>query len=163
MYDGLHRAGTSTGSRVLLRHTGSSVTAVYSSVSSNNSVSVPHSVSSASWAGKSSWSNHVDCSRLVSQSKLKIHTQKQQPLGVMKTSVVVVVVNMLKSWIVILGLTSVLVFDSVNGVNLAPVFDQNMNQHRIKENTPVGSVIYTLSGTDPEGSTVRYGLSGKNV
>ena len=70
---------------------------------------------------------------------------------------------MLKSWIVILGLTSVLVFDSVNGVNLAPVFDQNMNQHRIKENTPVGSVIYTLSGTDPEGSTVRYGLSGKNV
>ena len=84
----------------------------------------------------------------------------------MKTSARVVVsgVNMLKtSWTVLLVLVNVLVLvlDSANGVNLAPVFDQNMNQHRIKENTPVGSVIYTLSGTDPEGSTVRYGLTGK--
>ena len=87
----------------------------------------------------------------------------------MKTSAVVVVVNMFKlcssSSMFMLGLTSVLVFNinSANGVNLAPVFDQNMNQHRIKENTPVGSVIYNLSGTDPEGSTVRYGLSGKII
>ena len=85
----------------------------------------------------------------------------------MKTSAVVVVVNMFKlcssSSMFMLGLTGVLVLNinSANGVNLAPVFDQNMNQHRIKENTPVGSVIYNLSGTDPEGSTVRYGLSGK--
>ena len=88
----------------------------------------------------------------------------------MKTSLRVAVrvprgVNMLKtSWkTVLLILVNVLtlVLDSANGVNLAPVFDQNMNQHRIKENTPVGSVIYTLSGTDPEGSTVRYGLTGK--
>ena len=87
----------------------------------------------------------------------------------MKTSAVVVVVNMFKlcssSSMFMLGLASVLVLNinSANGVNLAPVFDQNMNQHRIKENTPVGSVIYNLSGTDPEGSTVRYGLSGKII
>ena len=87
----------------------------------------------------------------------------------MKTSAVVVVVNMFKlcssSSMFMLGLASVLVLNinSANGVNLAPVFDQNMNQHRIKENTPVGSVIYNLSGTDPEGSTVRYGLSGNNI
>ena len=87
----------------------------------------------------------------------------------MKTSAVVVVVNMFKlcssSSMFMLGLIGVLVLNinSANGVNLAPVFDQNMNQHRIKENTPVGSVIYNLSGTDPEGSTVRYGLSGKII
>ena len=87
----------------------------------------------------------------------------------MKTSAVVVVVNMFKlcssSSMFMLGLAGVLVLNinSANGVNLAPVFDQNMNQHRIKENTPVGSVIYNLSGTDPEGSTVRYGLSGKII
>jgi hypothetical protein len=68
----------------------------------------------------------------------------------MKTSAVVVVVNMFKlcssSSMFMLGLTGVLVLNinSANGVNLAPVFDQNMNQHRIKENTPVGSVIYNL-------------------
>lgn len=50
-----------------------------------------------------------------------------------------------------------------NGLNLAPVFTDNMNQHRIKENTPVGSIIYTLSGQDPEGSRVRYGLTGTDL
>lgn len=50
-----------------------------------------------------------------------------------------------------------------NGLNLAPVFTNNMNQHTIKENTPVGSIIYTLSGQDPEGSRVRYGLSGTDL
>jgi hypothetical protein len=28
------------------------------------------------------------------------------------------------------------------------------------ENTPVGSVVYTLKGEDPEGSKVTYGLKG---
>ena len=48
---------------------------------------------------------------------------------------------------------------ATHGLNLAPVFVDNMNQHTIKENTPVGSIIYTLKGEDPEGSRVRYGLS----
>ena len=51
----------------------------------------------------------------------------------------------------------------VQGLNLAPVFTQNMNQHTIKENTPVGSIIYTLQGEDPEGSRVEYGLTGTDI
>ena len=82
----------------------------------------------------------------------------------MKTSAVVVMVKMLKSWTVLLAFVQVvLVFDSASGFNSAPEFVKNMNQHRIKENTPVNSVIYTLVGTDPEGSPVRYGLSGKQI
>ena len=46
------------------------------------------------------------------------------------------------------------------GLNLAPFFTADMNQHTIMENTPVGSVIYTLRGEDPEGSAVRFGLKG---
>ena len=38
--------------------------------------------------------------------------------------------------------------NGVYGLNLAPVFTQNMNQHTIKENTPIGSIIYTLKGED---------------
>ena len=49
---------------------------------------------------------------------------------------------------------------SVSGLNLAPFFTADMNQHTILENTPVGSVIYTLKGEDPEGSVVRFGLKG---
>lgn len=49
------------------------------------------------------------------------------------------------------------------GLNLAPNFIDNMNQHTIKENTPVGSIIYTLKGSDPEGSRVRFGLSGTDL
>ena len=49
---------------------------------------------------------------------------------------------------------------SVSGLNLAPFFTADMNQHTILENTPVGSVIYTLKGEDPEGSAVRFGLKG---
>ena len=49
---------------------------------------------------------------------------------------------------------------SVTGLNLAPFFTADMNQHTILENTPVGTVIYTLKGEDPEGSSVRFGLKG---
>jgi hypothetical protein len=45
-------------------------------------------------------------------------------------------------------------------LNLAPFFTADMNQHTLLENTPVGSVIYTLKGEDPEGSPVRFGLKG---
>ena len=70
----------------------------------------------------------------------------------MKTSARVVVsgVNMLKtSWTVLLVLVNVLVLvlDSANGVNLAPVFDQNMNQHRIKENMKCTYLSYTKLDT----------------
>ena len=51
----------------------------------------------------------------------------------------------------------------VRTLNLAPVFVDNMNQHTIRENTPVGSIIYNLKGEDPEGSRVRYGLSGTDL
>ena len=46
--------------------------------------------------------------------------------------------------------------------NLPPRFlpDGDMNQHTLTENTPIGTVIYTLKGEDPEGSTVRYGIKG---
>ncbi len=60
-------------------------------------------------------------------------------------------------------LVLVLFFGHAKGLNLAPVFVNNMNQHTIKENTPVGSIIYTLSGQDPEGSRVRFGLSGTEL
>ena len=45
-------------------------------------------------------------------------------------------------------------------LNLAPKFTADMNQHTIVENTPVGTVIYTLKGEDPEDSAVRFGLQG---
>ena len=50
-----------------------------------------------------------------------------------------------------------------SGLNLAPVFTADMNQHTLTENTPVGTVIYTLRATDPEGSRVFYGLEGTDL
>ena len=44
--------------------------------------------------------------------------------------------------------------------NLPPYFTDDMNNHVIPENTPVGTAIYTLKGVDPEGSTLKYGLMG---
>ena len=53
-----------------------------------------------------------------------------------------------------------LIFDQAAGLNLAPFFTADMNQHTLPENTPVGTVIYTLKGEDPEGSKVTFGLKG---
>lgn len=33
----------------------------------------------------------------------------------------------------------------------------------MSENTPVGDVVFTLHGTDPENSTVSYGLTGTDL
>lgn len=44
--------------------------------------------------------------------------------------------------------------------NNPPVFTQDMNNLALSENTPVGSVVYTLEGYDPESSAVRFGLLG---
>lgn len=61
-----------------------------------------------------------------------------------------------------LSLVSTLVVAS-NGLNLPPFFIQDMNQHTLVENTPVGSAIYTLKGEDPEGSEVMFGLDGTDM
>ena len=47
------------------------------------------------------------------------------------------------------------------GLNFAPSFTADMNQHTLRENTPIGTVVYTLAGKDPEGSPVTFGIKGK--
>ena len=54
----------------------------------------------------------------------------------------------------------VAIISRCDGLNLAPFFTADMNQHTLLENTPVGTVIYTLKGEDPEGSKVIFGLKG---
>ncbi len=49
------------------------------------------------------------------------------------------------------------------GLNLAPFFTADMNQHTLKENTPVGKVVYRLDGLDPEGSRVFFGVEGTDA
>lgn len=44
--------------------------------------------------------------------------------------------------------------------NMPPVFTQDMNNLALSETTPVGTVVYTLEGYDPEGGAVRFGLLG---
>ena len=39
---------------------------------------------------------------------------------------------------------------------------QDLAGFQIDEDTPVGSVVYTLKGTDPEGAKVSYTISGDN-
>lgn len=47
--------------------------------------------------------------------------------------------------------------------NLPPLFTLDMNNIVISENTPVGTVIYTLKGNDPENSPVHYDLQGTDA
>ncbi|CAH0398993.1 unnamed protein product [Chilo suppressalis] len=44
--------------------------------------------------------------------------------------------------------------------NMLPVFTQDMNNLALSESTPVGSIVYTLQGTDPEGLPIKYNLVG---
>lgn len=44
--------------------------------------------------------------------------------------------------------------------NLPPVFTEDMNNLALSEATPVGWIVYTLEGYDPEGSEVTFGLVG---
>lgn len=48
----------------------------------------------------------------------------------------------------------------VSALNLAPFFTDDMNQHTLKENTPVGTAVYQLLGEDPEGSPVTFAIEG---
>ena len=50
---------------------------------------------------------------------------------------------------------------TATGLNFAPSFTADMNQHTLRENTPIGTVVYTLAGKDPEGSPVTFGIKGK--
>ncbi|EEZ99177.2 cadherin 23 [Tribolium castaneum] len=47
--------------------------------------------------------------------------------------------------------------------NLPPVFSMDINNLALSEKTPVGSVVYTLEGSDPENSTVHFNLEGTDV
>ncbi|CAL8113890.1 unnamed protein product [Orchesella dallaii] len=44
--------------------------------------------------------------------------------------------------------------------NLPPYFTDDMNNHVIPENTPVGTAVYTLKAVDPEALGLRYGIMG---
>ncbi|CAG9787488.1 unnamed protein product [Diatraea saccharalis] len=45
---------------------------------------------------------------------------------------------------------------------MLPVFTQDMNNLALSESTPVGSIVYTLQGVDPEGLPLKYNLIGTN-
>lgn len=47
--------------------------------------------------------------------------------------------------------------------NLPPSFSLDMNNQALSEKTPVGEVVFTLEGTDPEGGPVHYGLHGTDL
>ncbi|XP_070137828.1 cadherin-87A [Drosophila bipectinata] len=46
--------------------------------------------------------------------------------------------------------------------NLPPVFTQTLNNIVLYENVPVGTVVFTLEGYDPEGSPVTFGAIGSD-
>jgi hypothetical protein len=52
---------------------------------------------------------------------------------------------------------------AARALNLPPIFTKDMNQHTLKENTAVGSAVYTLEGSDPEGSQVMFALDGTDM
>lgn len=43
---------------------------------------------------------------------------------------------------------------------MPPVFTEDMNNLALSEATPVGWIVYTLEGYDPEGGEVTFGLIG---
>lgn len=49
-------------------------------------------------------------------------------------------------------------------LNRAPQFlaAGSMSRFSLPEDTPVGAPVYRLQGTDPEGSTVRFSISGEH-
>ncbi|KAI1297890.1 Cadherin-87A [Halotydeus destructor] len=66
---------------------------------------------------------------------------------------------MAASWplVAILFTISSLVFVSCNQ---PPSFVNTIDLTTVKENSPIGSVVYTLKATDPEDSKLTYGISG---
>ncbi|XP_061704355.1 cadherin-87A isoform X2 [Cydia pomonella] len=47
-----------------------------------------------------------------------------------------------------------------DSADVLPAFTQDMNNLPLSESTPVGSVVYTLQGTNPSGGPVKYSLVG---
>ncbi|CAG7728421.1 unnamed protein product [Allacma fusca] len=44
--------------------------------------------------------------------------------------------------------------------NNPPYFVADLNNHVLTENTPIGTIVYTLKAVDPENSPLRFGLMG---
>ncbi|XP_053605342.1 cadherin-87A isoform X2 [Plodia interpunctella] len=51
-------------------------------------------------------------------------------------------------------------FFSSGSSNMLPVFTQDMNNLPLSESTPIGEIVYTLQGMDPEGLPIKYDLVG---
>lgn len=51
-------------------------------------------------------------------------------------------------------------FSILGRCNLPPVFTEDMNNLALSEATPVGWIVYTLEGYDPEDGEVTFGLIG---
>ncbi|KAF5278616.1 hypothetical protein FQA39_LY00658 [Lamprigera yunnana] len=51
----------------------------------------------------------------------------------------------------------------VISTNFPPIFTQEVNNLVLSENTPQNTVVYRLEATDPENSTVKYGLYGTDL
>jgi len=51
-------------------------------------------------------------------------------------------------------------FVYISGVsgNSPPQLLEDINNHAVNEDTPVGNVLFTVNATDPEGSPVHYGI-----
>lgn len=62
-----------------------------------------------------------------------------------------------------LTIASVAVYAQPGLINRAPQFLPNgdMSRFAIPEDTPIGSAVYKLLGSDPEGSKVFYSISGE--
>ena len=56
-----------------------------------------------------------------------------------------------------------LLFGSGHALNLPPSFTADMNQFTLVENTPIGKSVYTLKGSDPEGSPVSFAIEGTDT
>lgn len=65
-------------------------------------------------------------------------------------------INLFSNWVflfLLLGAAS----------NQPPIFQDDMTNHVLNEDTKVGSIVYTLKGYDPENSEVRYGILGTDL
>lgn len=51
----------------------------------------------------------------------------------------------------------------LSSANLPPRFTKTIDLALIPENTPVGTIVFRLEGTDPENSPVYFGLEGTNL
>lgn len=54
-------------------------------------------------------------------------------------------------------------FFSVCTGNLPPSFTLDMNNLALSESTPVGEKVFQLEATDPENSTVHFGIQGTDL